>query len=315
MNNKDRKTNLTAEPQKVYLLQLSILPVPSKRLHSEFDDFVLREWHLSDVFTTLQKAIDFGTKEMTKKIEKISTKLNGKWTQAEIANKLVEYDFKVLELNPDVSRNSEFYEYESADFGFESGDVVVRNREGAHWDDYVEWNYDYTGNLRYRGYHYGEDSILFDNRPFYNCDLIFPEDDTEDAGTKFKVGEFVKVNDFLGYGIREFYQEGYNPDEIHLLKNRYFDDVIYVVAEAPGKKSDCERAIWHNHYELGRYDERGNYKAVHLHERYLRKYDAKLDGELLPDDPLQNLLKLREEALERRRKQSRIALFEDDFEE
>jgi len=260
-------------------------------------------------------ALFFGTKEINEKLERISTKLIGKWSLSEIANKLIEYDFKILELDPDVNRNSDFYEYESADFGFESGDVVVRNREGSHWDDYVEWIYSFTGKLRYRIHHYGEDNFLFDNRPFYNCDLSFPDHDTSYAGTEFKVGEFVKIKDFLGYGIREFYQEGHNPDEIHLLKNRYYDDIIYVVAEAPGKKSDCERAIWHNHYEPGRYNERGNYKAVHLHERYLRKYNAEQDGEMLPDDPLHNLLKLRKEALKRRREQSRNALFEDCLED
>jgi len=296
---------------KVYLLQLAIWPQTAKR-QPEYKDFLIREWHLSDVFTSLEKAVVFGKKEMMRKLEKFRTELFEEWTPSEIAHKIIDYDFKVLELDPDISRNRELYEYEAwDDFGLESGDVVKRDRDGSHWDDYVEWNYDYAGNLRYRGHHYGEDIYENDERLFFSSNLSFPEDDAEDAGTKFKVGELVRVNDSRWYGIREFYQEGHNPDELHLLKNGLFDDIIYVVAEAPGKKRNCERALWHNHYELGRYDERGNYKAIHLHERYLRRYDAKHDGELLPDDPLHNLLKMRKEDLERKRELSRSAFLDD----
>jgi len=294
----------------VYLLQLSIWPKTAER-QPEYEDFLIREWHLSDVFTSLEKAVVFGKKEMMKKLEKFRTKLFIEWTLSVIAHSIIEYDFKVLELDPDVSRNQVLYDHEFSDtFGIESEDVVKRNREGSYWDDYIEWNYDYAGNLRYRAHVYGEDIYKDDERLFYNRDPFFPEDDAEDAGTKFKVGEFVRVNDSRWYGIRAFYQDGHNPDWVHLIKNGLFDEIIYVVAEAPGKKCDCERALWHNHYELGRYDERGNYKAVFLHERYLRKYDAEHDDELPPDDPLHNLLKIRKEKVKRQQEQSRKALNE-----
>jgi len=308
---KRRQNEMNDKSNKVYLLQLAIWPKTAQR-QPEYEDFLIREWHLSDVFTSLEKAVAFGEKEMMKKLEKYRTKLFEEWSPSEIAHKLVEYDFKVLELDPDVSRNQIFYDSEFSDtFGIEGEDVVKRNRVGSHWDDYVEWNYDYAGNLRYRAHHYGEDIYENDERLFYNRNLNFPEDDAEDAGTKFKVGEFVRVADSRWYGIRDFYEEGHNPDELHLLKNGLFDDIIYVVAAAPGKKRDCKGAFWYNHYELGRYDERGNYKTIHLHERYLRRYDADHDGELLPDDPLHNLLKMREDDLERKREQSRSALNEN----
>ena len=296
----------------VYLLKLALWPKTAQR-QPEYEDFLIREWHLSDVFTSLEKAVSFGRKEMKKKLEKVRSKLFEEWTLSEISYKIVEYDFKVLELDPDVSRNQDFYDSKYSDsFGIDSEDVIVRKREGSHWDDYVEWNYDYAGNLRYRAHHYGEDIYENDERLYYHRDLSFPEDDAEDAGTKFKVGEFVRVVDSRWYGIREFYCEGHNPDELHYIKNGLFEDIIYVVAEAPGKKCDCKRAFWYNHYELGRYDERGNYRAVHLHERYLRKYDTEHDGELLPDDPMHNLLKIREEELERQQELNRTVFITDD---
>ncbi|MDR1979511.1 MAG: hypothetical protein LBQ42_12320 [Synergistaceae bacterium] len=137
------------------------------------------------------------------------------------------YSFVIREFDLEVERNPDW----SGDWGL------------GQWKYFVRLEYDHHGNLAER--YECIDGIGYER---------MPGDETDDAGVKFAVGDFVTV-------------EGGRAD------NR-----TWVVYAPPGRQSECKRPeIWENIYTLLSVNGHD-----HFHERFLRPYK----GHIPEDSPL-----------------------------
>ncbi|MDR2568741.1 MAG: hypothetical protein LBD23_00405 [Oscillospiraceae bacterium] len=229
----------------VYLLQISVYD-DSIGFNN---DVLVGEWHYNDVFTTIKKAVAVGKKELLRKLKELKSQIyrNAKIDEI-VENGVVCYEFYVYEFDPDVKRS--------------------RVLPWARWNDYARWDFDYTGKLRSREENKSHEK---DGKAQFSMKVVNPGDEKEDAGSKFNLGDFVKVDS-------------------------QWDDkgLIYVVDGTPGKKREWlekypngDIEAWENQYSVSSIDSDGLFTCAHPHEMNICLYDSKI-----PDDhPLQLLRK------------------------
>jgi len=230
----------------IYLLQLSVYDNSIEYQN----DVLVRQWHYNDVFTSIKKAVAIGKKELWKKLKELNSLIyrNAKVDEI-IGYGSVSYEFYIYEFNPEVKRS--------------------RTLPWHHqWNDYARWDFDYKGNLRSR-----EETKAFkeNGKTRVSIKVVNPGDEKEDAGAKFSVGDFVKVNN--------------QWDDITL---------VYVVDGSPGKKSEWlekypqgDIDAWENQYSVSSIDYDGCFTHTHPHEMNMHLYD----GNVPIDHPLQLLRK------------------------
>ena len=225
----------------VYMLQLSIYDDSIGNNH----DVLVGEWHYNDVFTSIEKAVAVGKKELLRKLKELKSQIFRDAKIDEIIEASVtSYEFYVYEFDPDVKRS--------------------RVLPWVQWDDYASWDFNYKGKLRSR-----EESKSYNNdgKMDFSIKEVNPGDEKEDAGSKFKAGDFVKID------------------------SQWHDkNLVYIIHDCPGKKSEWLEKHphgnlndWENRYSVSSIDNDGLFVSVFSHEMNIRLYE----GVVPSDHPLQ----------------------------
>jgi len=226
----------------VYMLQLSIYDDNIGNNH----DVLVGEWHYNDVFTSIEKAVKVGKKELLRKLKELKSQIfrDAKIDEI-IESALASYEFYVYEFDPDVKRS--------------------RVMPYIKWDDYACWDFDYKGKLRFRE---ERKTYIKDGEPEVSWREVNPGDEKEEAGTKFKAGDFVMINSRW------------------LLDD---NDLVYIIHNCPGNKSEWAEKHpyreWENRYSVSSIDNHGLYVNTFSHEMNIRPYE----GVVPADHPLQLL--------------------------
>jgi len=220
----------------------------------------------SIVFPTYNAAYEWGKKELLEGITE-------KYKESRIAQKkykddmagfikdYIEYRFEITAYDP-WEQEAERAKWKDvpADRAMTLLQKEMEKKEKNHFrrDDTckeIHWSFDAFGNLTERLY-----------EGCFGGYEYMPWDEAEDAGTKFKVGDFVRVSDTarLQWSC---------------------EDVLYVVAGAPGKKGVREHErqylnTWENDYNL--FPSEGPNGHIHVHESEIRPFK----GRVPKDSPL-----------------------------
>jgi len=263
MINTDKKAK---DNKAIYQLTLSILPKTSNWYADGVRGIAVREWHAFDVFTSVNKAVAAGKKEIRKKLKELKAQVYKDRSIEDIVEYEIDCRFTIYEFDPDCKRT----------------------RKGGWWDDYAEWTFNHKGELLHREQYY---IVIEDEEKYYLSKTKLPSDDRPDAGTKFKAGDFVTVvHRHNSYGL-----SAYAVDGTSLSKKTYSsEEYLYVVAGKPGRKVDLfagaprnDPNSWENYYTIGAFNEQGGYTHDHPHETGMRHFE----GEVPNDHPLQFLRK------------------------
>ena len=253
---------------KVFLLELEIFPNQT-RWH---DGVVVGNWNYYDVFLSLEKAVSAGKAVILKKLKEIK-KLTFKNTSIEdIAEDELSYIFCVYEFDPSDKRKRETWQFGgSKNFG-----------SSKKWEEFTWWKFKYNGDL--------EEQCNWQEIGY----LRFPGDEKEDAGTLFKVGDFVTITGIYGRPDKDetnyVVALGNEQNDIQAVTGRKgsYSDVC-VVLGVPGNKNECkDPEKWENIYTVTFIDEQFLYDHTHPHESQIHLYN----GEVPEDNPLWLLRKL-----------------------
>jgi len=255
---------------KVFLLALEIYPKDT-RWH---DGVVVGIWNYYDVFLSVNKAVAAGKKAMLKKLKEIKKLAFKDCSLNELAEDELSYTFCVYEFDPNDKRKRDTWQFGgSKNFG-----------SSKKWDEFTWWRFKYNGELekccKWRDLGY----------------MHLPGDEKEDAGTKFKVGDFVTITGTFGIldqndNTRNSVMTlGENMDDTQVLtshKGNYSD--VFVVMGVPGKKNESKIPDeWENMYTVVFIDDKFLYDHSHPHELQIRPFE----GEIPEDHPLWLLRKL-----------------------
>ena len=125
------------------------------------------------------------------------------------------------------------------------------------------YTYDINGKLQYKYLEY-RDNQRKHQRGF----KVFPEDEIELAGQRFKIGDIVKIKE---RNMEEYYHNAY--------MNNWNKDKLYVVRWLPRKK-ECQKYFENTYALISNYNEdeyiKGLYTSEH-YERDIELYDEKID--------------------------------------
>jgi hypothetical protein len=212
-------------------------------------EVIIKQWGASDVFFTLDEAVAAGVKALEDRFTEIQKFFGKNWSNDDIAES-VDYRLTVYEYNPGVMRSV-----------------------NGWWEQFAEWDYNHKGILRerteFKTIHKGDKAERYST-------VRFPGDESDDAGTKFDVGDFVTVTDES-------------------------DKQIYVVSHAPGKRENWPNRFLiasssptagqpeggENFYTVDGFDSTGLFTHTHPHESKIRRFE----GEIPVNHPLQVLRK------------------------
>ena len=232
----------------VFLLNVSIIPVQRWT-----DITVAGSRDFSDVYLTIDEAVDAGKKLMVIWLESISEVnrdipiqyLVGNWCLAE---------FKVYEFDPDVTRD-----------------------ENGLWEEYAEWKYNYKGELLDRN----EFKSLTDGLLMGYCRR--PGDEDENAGSRFKPGDFVKLigkykesrsqNEII-YSLHQEFGE-MSIGEVLKAGIRSDEETVYVVRRVPGKGNPGNE-YHENIYTVDFINKDMEFDHYHPHEEEIQLFDGEV---------------------------------------
>ena len=242
---------------KVFLLKLAVLP---KERHK---DVVVGEWRYSDVFSSIEKAAAAGKHELTKRLKILKKLAYRDESIASIAEDEIAYDFEVYEFDTNVGRKRSPFQC-----------------DGVLWDEFVLWAYNHNGKLRCR-MEWGDIGYV-----------RIPGDEDEDAGTRFKQGDFVTITgtngDFCEYdeNINMIYALNKDISELSsigigdiswLVSSKRDEERVCVITGVPGKKSESENPdCWENIYKVSYIDGQYLYDHSHPHEAQIRPYEGEV---------------------------------------
>lgn len=207
--------------------------------------------HFSDVFTTLELAMETGKREIEERVQRFF-KQQTVFTADEFEDFMkeeIEYAFQVIEFDPERRQQGTVREdWENCTF-----------ENAVEYSHEIEWDFDRQGNLlsrcEWRGV--GHD--------------VRPSDYSDDAGTHFKLGDFVVPK---------------NPASF-MFEGDGNDDGIYVVAGAPGRRKERRFPLsWENIYCLY-YSSGGEYPGGHHH---IHESDLQVCSKEVPVDSFLHVL-------------------------
>ena len=225
----------------VFLLDISISPYERR-----YDKAIVGPRDFSDVFLSIDEAVDAGQKQMAGWLEEIKEIFSG-------TNIGFTYEFKVYEFDPDVKR-----------------------AKSGKWEKFAEWDYDCEGELLDRC----ETTSLSDG--WYVGYSKRPGDEDDNAGSRFKPGEFVRLkarhNNETIFAIEHKQDE--DGREISLgdvisSGARSDDETIYVVRQTPGK-GDSDDDTHENVYTLYFINKNMKFDHCHPHEADILSYDGEV---------------------------------------
>lgn len=177
----------------------------------------------SDFFTEIYPSLDAAVLTGTKKIMEIFDELRGDTPLPVFVKEEVFYTFQVTEFDPEIKFQKED--------GKQSNNAICTQ---------VDWKFDYTGNVSDRTEWCG--GIGYTR---------FPSDENEDAGTHFRIGDFVT-----------------------LKKEISGEQRIYLIASCPGSRHDSSHPLsWENIYRAYFIPGDGNFSEschTHFHESVLQ---------------------------------------------
>ena len=225
----------------VFLLNISINPFERQN-----DKAIVRPRDFSDVFLSIDEAVDAGQKLMAGWLDEIKEFVND-------TNIGFTYEFKVYEFDPDVKRT-----------------------ESGKWEKFAEWDFDSEGELRDRY----ENTSLPDG--WFVGYSRRPGDEDESAGTRFKLGEFVRLkakhrNETI-FGIeRAPNEEGHEINIGGVINTgvRSDDETVYAVRFAPGK-GDTDDDAHENVYTLDFINKKLKFDHCHTHEADILPFDGEV---------------------------------------
>lgn len=175
IDNNDNKVKGEENRMNVYRLEI-------EAYNTRFGDLRERNSFYSDVFSSLERALEEGKYNLKKIMYNIyenseyCTKENSLTLEEMLQDECIYYRFQITEVDP---------------FYADSFDEIYSEKECIlnHKPTHIIYNYDYKGNLQYKqiqwtleGEHHSGQVIL-----------QYPGDDEENAGEKFKIGDFVQI--------------------------------------------------------------------------------------------------------------------------
>ena len=199
--------------------------------------------HFSNVFSSLELAVQTGRKEISRLIDRLREKSaadEAKDREIFIAEQL-QYSFIVFEFDP-VRREQRLQRTDAANITLENS---------VEFSHQVEWEFDHLGHLLDRT----EWSVAGQS--------ILPGDYAETAGTLFKLGNFVTIKESALSKLD-------TPGE------------IFVVGAAPGRIFDRQNPLcWENIYAVCHLDDGDAYSGGHdhVHESRLELYRGELPAD------------------------------------
>ena len=225
----------------VYLLNISIYPKFEERSREEVVNVARLKY--SDVFFSMDKAVNAGAKKLAEWLERLREIMFMDESIGDIANDDVCYDFYVYEFDPAAKRTSQ-----------------------GKWEQYARWDYNYKGEAVYRQEILQCPDLDTDEKRLTGW-MWRSGDEKEDAGTIFKLGDYVKL--------------GSNHHHYYDLK-----DMVFVIGETPSKKSDSN--VWENTYALYFIGKDAKFYHTVAHETEIIVYN----GDIPAENPLQMLKKI-----------------------
>lgn len=194
----------------------------------------------TEVYLSLEKAVEEGKYFLSKRSKDKDFR---------------DYNFTVTETDPEYAEK----------FNSKELNLDAFNREdfGRYEPTHIVYFYNIDGELQYKYLEYR------DNQRKYRASFKeFPEDELEDAGKKFKIGDIVKVKERDGdYYRGTAYMEYWNKDK------------LYVVRWLPRKK-DGQKYFENTYALISYYNEDEYTKGLFTAEQYERDielYDEKID--------------------------------------
>ena len=213
-------------------------------------EVIIKQWVASDAFLTLDEAVAAGKKALKGRFVGLCKFFGKNYDKDDIAD-VVNYRFTIFEYDPAVARN-----------------------EDGWWEMYARWTYNHNGMLQERTEHR---TIRIGDKTEQHSTVRFPDDDAEDAGCKFNVGDFVTVaND---EDVNQIYVVSHAPGKRENWPKRF---VIFSDSPTTGQPESGE-----NFYTVDGFDKNGLFTHIHPHETELRRFV----GEIPPSHPLQILKK------------------------
>ena len=196
----------------------------------------------SDVFSTLDLAVNAGKEKMGRLIDRLMEKSATSTTERElfIAEQL-QYSFPVFEFDP-LRREQRQQRTDAANITLETS---------VEFSHQIDWEFDHLGHLLDRI----EWSVAGQS--------ILPGDYVENAGTLFKLGDFVIIKESA-------------------LRNLDTPGEIFVVGAAPGRRFDRQNPLcWENLYAVCHLDDGDTYSGGHdhVHESRLELYRGELPAD------------------------------------
>lgn len=215
-------------------------------VHTEkYGELQEQDSYFTDVFPTLDLAVERGKQEVKERIEKLF-KADADYEDDELEDFIrenIRYTFKVYEFDP-VRRNDRCWREDGKNITLENS---------VEFACIVEWEFDDKGIviIRFEGRNVGW--------------RVLPSDYQEDAGTHFIKGDLVTLKEPC---LR---RKENNPSD------------IYVVADAPGRRMDAKDPLrWENIYCV-RYlyngDEYSSGDHYHVHESELKHFQGELPSD------------------------------------
>ena len=166
-----------------------------------------------------------------------------------------DYDFTVTETDPEYAEK----------FNADELNINRFNKEdfGMYEPTHIVYTYDIEGNLQNKYLEYRDNQ-----RKHLAGFTVFPEDETELAGQKFKIGDVVKIKE---KNMEEYYHNAY--------MDYWNKDKLYVVRWLPRRK-DGQKYFENTYALISNYNEDKYTKGLFTSEQYERDielYEEKID--------------------------------------